>query len=361
MTWCRKAVAVAVAAPVLTSDEYFDWLESLNPVTDFEAPAGYKFQCKLNPPGSAPLPAGLRPASAGGSGSTNNEVCARVQIRLDQKAILARDAFKATLELNNQTPGPIENILVNLEIRNGNGDVVNNIFGIRPPEFSGMSAVDGTGVVAGNTLGRANWILIPTLDAAPTNGNSLYLVGGTLSYVQDGAAVTIPLAPAPIQVFPQPELLVRYFHERDVFSDDPFTPEVEPSLPYSLAVQIANVGYGAARSLKLSSGQPQIVDDLKGLLDRLQDPRHPSGESAMTPSLEADSGRIEPSSNKVARWLLSSTIQGNFTNFSASFQHVDALGKPRLSLIRDVGDPRVEPHRAGRSRLPGRAAGLPRE
>jgi len=57
----------------------------------------------------------------------------------------------------------------------------------------------------------ANWIIIPTLDAAPTAGFTVYLVGGTLSYTQDGTPITIPIAGAPIQVFPQPELVVGIF------------------------------------------------------------------------------------------------------------------------------------------------------
>ncbi|HTD66094.1 MAG TPA: CARDB domain-containing protein, partial [Candidatus Limnocylindria bacterium] len=321
--------------PVLTSDEFFDYLNEFQIVTDFEAPAGYKFQCKPTAPALVKPPKGGKNLSETSSvTSTNTEVCARVQIRLDQRAVLARDAFKATLELDNATASSIGNILVSLEIKDVNGSLVNSVFGIRPPEFAGISAVDGTGVVAGNSIGRASWVLIPTLDAAPTNASTLYLVGGTLSYVQDGIAVTIPLAPAPIQVLPQPELLVRYFHERDVYADDPFTIEVEPSIPYSLAVQIDNVGYGAARSLKLTSGQPEILDNAKGLLIDFKILGTQLENQSLTPSLEVDFGRIDPLSNKVARWLFTSTLQGSFTNYAASFQHVDALGNPRLSLVR---------------------------
>ena len=127
--------------------------------------------------------------------------------------------------------------------------------------------MDGTGILPAVTMGTATWTLIPTLDAAPTNGVTVYLVGGTLSYTQDGAQVSVPLAPAPIQVFPQPELLVRYFHDRDVFGPDPFSPQTEPSLPYSLAVQINNVGYGPAQSLNITSGKPRDRGQRQGAAD----------------------------------------------------------------------------------------------
>jgi hypothetical protein len=331
--------------PVITTEEFVDYLNQFQPVDGFEAPPGYKFQCRETPPAGSPLLAQnvsvQRLAGWGGIASSSpaaagNEVCARVQLRLDQRAVLARDAFRATLEILNETGDPLENILVSLAIQDGTGALVNSLFGIRPPELSGMSGVDGTGMLPASTTGQATWILIPTLDAAPTNGSQLYLVGGTLTYEQAGTTVTIPLAPAPIQVFPQPELLVRYFHERDVFSDDPFTPQIEPSVPYSLAVQVNNVGYGAARSLKLTGGQPQVVDNEKGLLIEFKAIATQLENQSLTPALEVDFGRIEPSSNKVARWLFTSALQGNFTNFSASFAHLDALGAQRLSLIRAV-------------------------
>ncbi len=41
---------------------------------------------------------------------------------------------------------------------------------------------------------------------------------------------------------------------------------VEPTIPFSLGILIANDGYGEARDLKITSGQPEIIDNEKGLL-----------------------------------------------------------------------------------------------
>lgn len=320
---------------------FYDCLDQFQPVIGFEPPPGFKFQCKdTRPPGSVgPAPAGIRAARAGlprRAADAANEVCAKVKLRLDQRAVLTRDAFNALLEIDNDTTSPIEDILVTLNITGEDGATATAKFGIREPVLGGLSAVNGTGVIQPKTVGSASWILIPSLDAAPTNGVALFLVGGTLSYSQDGTELTIPLAPAPIQVYPQPELLVRYFHQRDVFADDPFTPEVEPSLPYSLAVQILNQGYGAARNLKLQSGQPQIVENEKGLLIEFKTVGTQLENQALTPSLDVDFGAIGLGTNRIARWLFTSSLQGSFTDYKASFEHLDALGTKRLSLVKGV-------------------------
>jgi hypothetical protein len=327
--------------PGLTSDAFFDYLESLNPVTDFEPPPGYHFECKSAPPlvagtlGGASAPKAKQGApqlmDAG-----NNSVCAKVQIRLDQKGVLTRDAFKATLEISNEDTSPLQNVRVDLQITDAHGALVNTNFAITPAVLSGLSAVDGSGTLPASSDGTATWTLIPTLAAAPTNGAALYLVGGTLSYSENGSDITVPLAPAPIQVFPQPELVVRYFHDRDVFADDPFTPEIEPSIPYSLAAQVNNVGFGAARSLSITSSKPQIVENLKGLLIDFTLLGTQLENQQVTSALDVNFGSIDPGTNKTARWLFTSSVQGSFTNFSASFSQVDQFGKPRLSLVRSV-------------------------
>ncbi len=310
---------------------FFDDLEQLNTVTDFEAPPGFHFACKATPPASS-----ARASRSAAMPAAGNEVCARVKLSLSQGAVLARDAFKATLQLENETASPLQNVLVTLSVKNANGELVTPLFGIHDPTLAGFTTVDGTGSLDGKSTGTADWILLPSLDAAPQTGSAFYLVGGTMSYVQDGAQITIPLAPAPIQVYPQPELVVRYFHDRDVFSDDPFTPAVEPSIPYSLGMQVQNVGYGAARSLKITGGKPQIVDNEKGLFIEFKLVGTQMENAEATPSLDVDFGEIGPATNKIARWIFTSSVQGSFTNFTASFTHTDALGTKRLSLVRST-------------------------
>jgi len=263
-------------------------------------------------------------------------ICARVRLKLDQDLVMTRSAFNATLEIVNGDPTlTLSNISVEVNAIDLAGNNANDKFGIRPPTLRGLNAVDGTGLIAANATGGASWILIPNTDAAP-NGPTEYTVSGLLTYVQDGRQVVVPLAPVPITVFPDARLRIKYFHERDVFSDDPFTPLIEPAVPYSLGVLVQNVGKGAAKNVKIISAQPQIVDNDKGLLIDFKIIGAQVGSQPVTPSLTVNLGNIASNATAVGRWLFQSSLHGQFIDYQASFEHVDSLGDPRLSLVESV-------------------------
>ena len=106
---------------------------------------------------------------------------------------------------------------------------------------------------------------MPNDDAAP-QGVTTYRVAGTLSYVYKGVTVEAPLFPSDIRVLPNAKLTARYFWPRDVHGDNPFTYNVEPSEPFPVAVLMTNHGAGVAQDVRITSYQPQIVDNDKGLL-----------------------------------------------------------------------------------------------
>ncbi|MCX6904956.1 MAG: hypothetical protein NTW03_16050, partial [Verrucomicrobia bacterium] len=282
-------------------------------------------------------PKAATPSTAPKAGEESPDgVCARVKVRLDQDLVLTRNAFNATLELDNlSATSTLSNIQVLVNITDTNGQPANDLFGIRDPLVIGLGAVDGTGTLSPNGSGSSSWILIPTRDAAPA-GPTLYGVGGLLSYIQDGHEVVIPLYSAPITVQPDPLLNVKYFHDRDVYSDDPFTPEIEPSIPFNLAVMVDNQGKGTAHNVRIISGQPQIVENEKGLLIDFKIIGSQVNGQAQTPSLTVDFGDIGPGQRGLGRWLLTSTLQGHFLDYRATWQHLDDLGKTNLSLIDDV-------------------------
>ena len=262
--------------------------------------------------------------------------CARVVLQIDQDAVLTRDAFRATLQLNNASGNPLSHVSVNLVVQTTLGQDATSLFGIQSPVMSGnLTAVDGTGGLAPNSTGSAKWTLIPSLDAAPQVATN-YLVSGTLSYVDNGISVTIQLAPSPINVLPNPELYLKYFLQRDVFADDPYTPAVESSIPFPLAVMVQNKGYGTAHKFQITSAQPKIVDNEKGLLINFKIIGTQVAGQAETPSLTADFGDIAPQSTKIGDWLFISSLQGLFVDYKATFEHIDPLGNPRLSLIQGV-------------------------
>lgn len=276
------------------------------------------------------------------AGRAQESVCARVAIRLDQRVVMTRTAFRATLKIANESPQPLSNVSVVLNIRDTDGLPANSLFGIANPVVEGLPDVLGNGAIPPGAAGApteatAEWLLIPTDEAAPTEGPSFYTVGGTLSYVTGGNQVTIPLYPSPITVWPDAKLFLTYFLQGQVYSDNPFTPEiVEPAEPFSLGLLVRNEGFGTARNVRIMSGQPTIVDNESGLAIAFQIIGTQVGTDELSPSLNVDFGDIEPDKSAVARWRLTSTLQGRFIQYDATFEHVNSLNIPGLSLIEAV-------------------------
>ncbi|MCC6232721.1 MAG: hypothetical protein IT580_08760, partial [Verrucomicrobiales bacterium] len=244
-----------------------------------------------------------------------------MRLKLDQDLIFTRNAFQATLEIENNDPEhAIEEVSLRIGTLTADGRAADDRFEIRDPQLRALTSVDGAGSLAPATRGVATWVLVPSPDAAP-EGPVNYAVGGVLSYRQAGRTLTVPLASVPITVQPDPRLLVRYFHQRDVFSDDPFTPVVEPSLPYSLAVMIENQGKGTARDVQITSAQPKIIENEKGLLIDFQILGTEVAGRTAEPSLTVQFGQIDPGQISIGRWLLTSSLQGLFVDYQASVAH----------------------------------------
>ena len=78
------------------------------------------------------------------------------------------------------------------------------------------------------------------------------------------------------------------------------------------------------------------MDNEKGLLIDFKIIGCQLGTQAIGPSLTVDFGDVLPGQVSIARWLLTCSLQGLFINYRATFEHVDPLGNPRLSLIDGV-------------------------
>jgi hypothetical protein len=270
-------------------------------------------------------------AAQGGGGS----VCAQVVLQLDQQAVMSREAFNATLQIINNSTSLLDHVSVEITALTGAQVISTNLFGIAPPTLVNLTAVDGTGVVPAGATGGATWTLVPTVDAAPTNA-TVYYVSGTLSYTQEGILITVPLTGVPITVHPIPQLYLQYFLERDVYGDDPFTPQVEPSIPFNLAVMVANRGQGIAHNFEITSAQPRIVDNEKGLLINFQLIGAQVNGQNLTPSLTVNFRDINPGTIDIGRWLMISSLQGEFEDYNATFQGSDDFGNKKTAIIQEV-------------------------
>ena len=261
-------------------------------------------------------------------------VCAVVRIRIDQELAVTRTAFLAKLEIENKESSLLSNgDLDILIIDSDTGENATHLFAIGQGNLSG-SLTNGTGgwKLPSKASGNIEWLIIPYSEAAPEFDRS-YDFGGTLRYSLDDENVTIPLVPTVITVTPDPFLLVHYFWEKFVVGDDPFTDEVENSVPFTLGVAVKNAGHGVANSLRITSGQPEIIDNEKGLLIKFMIIGVMIGNGSVEPSLTVFFGDILPNTTKVARWQIISNLHGEFKNYSATFENINPLGDPNLSLL----------------------------
>ena len=264
-------------------------------------------------------------------------VCAVVRIRIEQELAVTREAFLAKLEIENQEDSPLEQIELEILISDSiTGNEATHLFSISNRMLSGsFSLISSTWSLPSEMSGAAEWLIVPYSEAAPSSSRA-YDVGGTLFYILDGENITIVLLPTKITVIPDPSLLVHYFWEKNVIGDDPFTDEVEPSVPFTLGVAIRNAGYGTANSLQITSGQPEIIENSKGLLINFMIIGANVGSESMSPSLTAAFGDLAPNTTKVARWFIISSLQGEFKNYSATFENINPLGDPKLSILDEL-------------------------
>ena len=263
-------------------------------------------------------------------------VCAHVSIRLVQDAVLTRSAFNGIFSLRNEGSEEIlEEVTVTITIEDTNGNDVTDRFAIQLTELTGLPDLEGGGFLPAGESARAQWLIVPTHEAAPVEPVP-FRVGGTMTYILNGNLEITDLFPDRITVYPDPVLSVDYFHERIIYSDDPFTPETEPTVPYSLGLIVSNSGAGTARNLSMTSGQPEIIENEKGLRIFFTIIGAQLGLNPIDPSLTVNLGDIEPGGARVARWILTSSLQGEFTGYNADFRHVDAIGDAHISLFESV-------------------------
>ncbi len=271
--------------------------------------------------------------------------CAKVSIEILQELTIERAAFDAKLVITNGIPDQsLQDVRVDVVIRDFNGNVKNDAFFVRPPTLSGISGtMDGSGQVAASARGEAHWLIIPSpgagyieQDGAIKQIGVEYWVGATLTYTVNGQPETVPINPARITVKPMPQLVLDYFMPLQVLGDNPFTQQVEPPIPYALAVRVLNDGYGIANKLKIDSAQPKIVDNKQGLLIDFRILGASVNDGPVTPSLAVNFGDLGSKKVGTAAWKMISTLSGRFIEFKASFSHASELGGELTSLLRET-------------------------
>ena len=274
-------------------------------------------------------------------------ICARVKIEIRQELTLERQAFDAHMRITNGlTHVSLEDVDIDVSFTDEEGNPVlassdpdntDALFFIRTDSMGGIDDIDGAGLVSPDSMVDIHWMIIPAPGAS--NGldeGTLYYVGAKLTYTIGGEEHVTEVLPDYIFVKPMPDLILDYFLPNDVYGDDPFTPEIEPEIPFSLGVRVSNTGQGVARSLKIDSAQPKIVENEQGLLINFFIQGSEVNGEPEIPSLLVDFGDIAPNEAGLARWIMTCSLYGKFVEFTAEFTHADELGGELTSLISAV-------------------------
>ncbi|MFY9154127.1 MAG: CARDB domain-containing protein [Prolixibacteraceae bacterium] len=266
-----------------------------------------------------------------------SSVCSSVTINITQKVVMTREAFEGTLTIfNGNTTTAMKDIKLDLEIRDENGVLSNDLFQIETKALSILTGIDGTGTLGPNEKGSATVLFIPEKGAAPEIPKS-YSFGGSFSYLDPftGVTVTKPLFPVTLDVNPSPDLWLHYFMSRDILGDDALTlDKVEPIVPAEFAVMVQNNGFGIAKNVRIESAQPKIVENEKGLaINFALIGSNLNGKPKQLGLTNIDFGNIAPKTSTIGQWWFTSDLLGHFISYETKLTHLDSRGNPDLSLI----------------------------
>ncbi len=278
-------------------------------------------------------------AYAGGTGS----VCSTITLEFKQTLSLTRQAFLGTLTVkNNNESTAIEDFQLHLEVRDPQGNLAGadkmEIHTKSLDTFTGNEALGSGWTLDAGKTGIATVEYIPTDKAAPET-DVPYTFGGTVSFIDPytGLAVTRALTPQTLTVRPCPQLYLDYFMQRDVLGDDPLTADVvEPSLPAEFALLINNRGAGDANNVKITTQQPVITENEKGLLIDFALFNGKEAGLVMSDKYVNDFGTITAGDHALAQWYLKSSLLGHFTSYDVEVNHVTGFNNPDLSLVKQA-------------------------
>ena len=216
-----------------------------------------------------------------------------------------------------------------------------SLFFVRAPTFESVNNVNGDGVIGPSTKAVIRWFIIPKPTAGGTTPDGIrYKVGCRLAGKIRGVDLppeVLLAIPAPIFVKPDPQLEITYLMPRDVQGDDPFTPQVESPIPFTVGVLVKNSGYGIARKLKIDSQQPKIVENLTSLLIVAQLLGARVNDQVVSRPLSRSISAISRQARRAkGAWDMITSLSGEFVEFKASYTHDSELGGQDTSLIKSL-------------------------
>lgn len=296
--------------------------------------------------------------NAGLTFALEDAVCAGAKIEIVNELTMERQAFDATMRINNNLEAiSIADINVSVIFMDELGVEVlassdpntkdpNVRFFITIDRYTGIdgleseivSGIDPSAIIGGSVLpgvtAEINWLIIPAAESAGASPvGTLYFVGASLDYTIGGEPEHVSVAPDFITVRPLPLLTLDYFLTKEVFADDAFTPYEEPPEPFTFGVRVQNNGAARADAVKIESIQPQLAANELGLLINFSLIGSSVDGQYISPSLNLDFGSLDAGAAKVGRWQMITNISGQLVDVAATFTHADSLGGQLTSLI----------------------------
>jgi len=258
-------------------------------------------------------------------GSTVHEI---VKFSISQNATLERDAFTARLGIfNRMRLTDVTDVDIKLHFTGANGTDSEDMFYTADPHLRGIDNINGSGTIDPLSFADMQWLIIPKTGAGGIDLNGIkYNISAEINYKVYGQNFSYRTGEAGITVKPQPNLTLTYYIPAEVCANKPF----------KFAIKACNVGYGTARHFAIDSAQPEIYYNPSGLLVNFSLRNSSLDGISMGTSLKIDFGDIYAGQCKFAWWEMVSTIDGDFTNFTGTYSHSDALGGRETSLISNV-------------------------
>ena len=271
----------------------------------------------------------------------SRSVCATVKLRFTQEVAFTRQAFRGTLVVENSTETVLTDLVPTIIATADDGTLATNReMNISLERVEGFTETsDGVYALGSKQTGTFTFLFIPTKYAAEQH-DVPYTFGGSLAFNDGDGVKRHELYPVTLLVKPSPVLDMTYFMQRDIYGDDPLTETVEPVVPAEFALIINNKGYGEAQNVRMTTQQPQIVENEKGLkVDFSFVGSQVNGQPATLSFGEAianDFGTIGARSQAYAQWWLTSSLLGHFISYDVTATHLTSYGNDDLSLLGEV-------------------------
>ena len=212
---------------------------------------------------------------------------------------------------------PLDNFKPKVSIKDENGDDASGLFFVVVTQKTGIASVEGSSVSDPVDI---TWQLIPNSNAGGTSANGKkYSISATINYNFSGGSYTYTTAAETITVKPMPKLTIDYKLPYITMTGK----------PVKIKAIVTNNGYGPAHNLVIKSAQPKIIENLNNIpvsFTLSGSSATPNDSTLQNGVLDISFGDIPAGGTAEGYWLLSTSKDGYFVEFTSTLTHQDYMG-----------------------------------